>query len=440
MDSEMEIDDLDQTVVNMVDASTMNGTENTTKKASSSSGPLTPKEALFYYRNILTPYEQRECSDYPEIYFVGEGADKVKKGKHNHGFDTTSRSYIAHTHDHIAYRYELVKLLGKGYSSAVYVGYDHKTNTKVALKIFRADRKCKLLAAQEENILRHLNETYGSDDSDGNIIRLIDAFTFRRHRVLVLERLYLNLYDFVKHLPNQMLGPVKVRAIAQSFLKALIVLNKEKIVHCDLKPENVMFRQEGRTGIKLVDFGTSCRVGQQTHDYIGSRYYRAPEIVLGLGYDCASDMWSYGCILLELLIGFPFFYADSEQALLALMIEALGLPPTKMVEACRNVGQGEDKGQVFAAHFLPDGSPRCLSLTAHHTLDEPAPEGAEPRHVVIKAPKSRPVKKVLAHCKNPMVVDFIERCLEWEPSKRMTPLQAHVHPWIKLTPVRTPEN
>lgn len=78
-------------------------------------------------------------------------------------------------------------------------------------------------------------------------------------------------------------------------------------MHCDLKPENVMLRQPNRSIIKVIDFGSSCLTDERVYTYIQSRFYRAPEVILGLPYSTPIDMWSMGCILAELFTGYPLF-------------------------------------------------------------------------------------------------------------------------------------
>ena len=77
------------------------------------------------------------------------------------------------------------------------------------------------------------------------------------------------------------------------------------IIHCDLKPENILLKNPKRTAIKLIDFGSSCKIGHTMYPYIQSRFYRSPEVLLGLPYDEKIDMWSLGCILYELHVGDP---------------------------------------------------------------------------------------------------------------------------------------
>lgn len=81
------------------------------------------------------------------------------------------------------------------------------------------------------------------------------------------------------------------------------LLRRVKIVHCDLKPENILLRSANKSAIKVIDFGSSCFEHERIYTYIQSRFYRSPEVILGIPYDMAIDMWSFGCILAELYTG-----------------------------------------------------------------------------------------------------------------------------------------
>jgi dual specificity tyrosine-phosphorylation-regulated kinase 2/3/4 len=82
-------------------------------------------------------------------------------------------------------------------------------------------------------------------------------------------------------------------------------------VHCDLKPENILLKEYNKSGIKMIDFGSSCFEQETLYTYIQSRYYRAPEITLGLPYSHQIDIWSAGCILAELTTGVPLFPGEN---------------------------------------------------------------------------------------------------------------------------------
>jgi dual specificity tyrosine-phosphorylation-regulated kinase 2/3/4 len=103
-------------------------------------------------------------------------------------------------------------------------------------------------------------------------------------------------------------------------------------VHCDLKPENILLRNKNKSGIKVIDFGSSCFENEKIYTYIQSRFYRAPEIILGLSYSMAIDMWSLGCIICELYTGYPIFPGENEAEQIACMMEVKGPPPADMIE------------------------------------------------------------------------------------------------------------
>jgi len=122
-----------------------------------------------------------------------------------------------------------------------------------------------------------------------------------------------------------------VKIFAKQLLNALNFMKKLKIIHCDMKPENILLKNCHNTAIKVIDFGTSCFEKHTIYTYIQSRFYRAPEIMLGISYTSAIDMWSLGCIIIELNIGYPLFTGEDESEQLAMIIEYLGVPPPKMV-------------------------------------------------------------------------------------------------------------
>ena len=89
-------------------------------------------------------------------------------------------------------------------------------------------------------------------------------------------------------------------------------MQKRKIIHWDLKPENILLKAPNKSAIKVIDLGSACFTDERLYTYIQSRFYRAPEIILGIPYTTAIDMWSFGCIIVELYIGYPLFPGESE--------------------------------------------------------------------------------------------------------------------------------
>ncbi|CAG5982529.1 unnamed protein product [Menidia menidia] len=317
-------------------------------------GPLTPDQALRLYRSQLSPLEQTEIHSYPDIYFVGPSAKKrpaIAGGNNNCGYDDEQGGYIHVPHDHLAYRYEFLKIIGKGSFGQVAKVYDHKLQQHLALKMVRNEKRFHRQAQEEIRILEHLRK----QDRNGA-----------------------------------------------------------------MNPENILLKQQGRSGIKVIDFGSSCFEHQRVYTYIQSRFYRAPEVILGSRYGLPIDMWSFGCILAELLTGYPLFPGEDEGDQLACVMELLGTPPQKVLEQAKrakNFINSKGHPRYCVANTLPTGA---TVLT-----------GSRSRRGKMRGPPgSKEWSAALKGCEDPTFTDFIKKCLDWDPSSRLTPSQALRHPWL----------
>ncbi|KAK7091820.1 hypothetical protein V1264_009455 [Littorina saxatilis] len=367
--------------------------------------PMTPSEALKLYRSKLTAYEQTEILDYPEIYFLGLEAKKVEGvpgGASNNGYDDESGSYIKVLHDHMVYRYEILEVLGKGSFGQVVKCYDHKMDLMIAVKIIRNKKRFHHQALVEVKILDALRRK--DKDNQFNLIHMSEYFYFRNHLCITFELMGMNLYELIKKNNFQGFTIALIRRFAFSLLQCLKMLQREKIIHCDLKPENILLRQKGQSSIKVIDFGSSCYEHQRVYTYIQSRFYRSPEVILGLPYSMPIDMWSFGCILAELYTGYPLFPGENEVEQLSCIMEVLGLPPPSVLDQAT-------RKRLF---FDSKGNPRCITNS----------KGKKRR--VGSKDLQQPLKTSDAN-----FLDFVRRCLEWQPNLRMTPEEALQHEWIK---------
>lgn len=118
-----------------------------------------------------------------------------------------------------------------------------------------------------------------------------EHFYFRGHLCIAFEVLSANLYEFIKQNNFAGLSTGLIRRFGQQILVSLSFLTRMRIIHCDLKPENVLLKQPNRSIVKVIDFGSSCYIDERVYTYIQSRFYRSPEVILGLPYGCAIDMW-----------------------------------------------------------------------------------------------------------------------------------------------------
>ncbi|XP_053572853.1 dual specificity tyrosine-phosphorylation-regulated kinase 2 isoform X2 [Bombina bombina] len=383
---------------------------------------LTPEQAMKQYMQKLTAFEHHEIFNYPEIFFLGPNAKKrqgVIGGPNNGGYDDDQGSYVQVPHDHVAYRYEVLKVIGKGSFGQVVKAYDHKLHQHVALKMVRNEKRFHRQAAEEIRILEHLRKQ--DKDNNMNVIHMLENFTFRNHICMTFELLSMNLYELIKKNKFQGFSLPLVRKFAHSILQCLDALHKNRIIHCDLKPENILLKQQGRSGIKVIDFGSSCYEHQRVYTYIQSRFYRAPEVILGGRYGMPIDMWSLGCILAELLTGYPLLPGEDEGDQLACMIELLGMPSQKLLDSSK-------RGKNFVSS---KGYPRYCTVTTLPDGSVVLNGGRSRRGKLRGPPGSRDWVTALKGCDDPLFLDFLTQCLEWDPSLRMTPSQALRHHWLR---------
>ncbi|XP_031420010.1 dual specificity tyrosine-phosphorylation-regulated kinase 4 [Clupea harengus] len=367
--------------------------------------PMSPTETLKHFHCHLTEFELEEIMDYSEIWYLGLDTNKIEASRrtpHNSGYDDEHGSYIKVLHDHIAFRFEILEMIGKGCFGQVFRCLDHKTNEVVAIKVIRNKERFHHQALVELKILDALRRK--DKDNSHNVIHMKEYFYFRNHLCISFELLGGNLYELMKKNHFHGFGFTLIRCIAHSLLKCLQMLRREKIIHCDLKPENILLCPKGQGNIKVVDFGSSCYEQQRVYTYIQSRFYRAPEVILGHPYSMAIDMWSLGCILAELYTGYPLFPGESEREQMACIVEVLGMPPDD---------------------FIQTASRRRLFFGSSGNLKNITNSKGKIRH-----PNSKDLASVL-RTDDATFLDFLKGCLMWDPNKRMPPDEAMQHEWIQ---------
>jgi dual specificity tyrosine-phosphorylation-regulated kinase 2/3/4 len=371
--------------------------------------PIAGAEAATKYPSLLNIYEMQEVREFEEVYYLGPIGKKVipSASSPNYGYDDADHHYKAIVGDHIGYRFEIRATIGKGAFGQVLRCFDHKTRRNVALKMIVNTELMHDQGRVECAILQHLNRL---DPSDAHhIIRGLDFFVFRTHICVTFEVLGANLYEYSRSMRFRPIPPRQAKPAARQMLEALAFCHSNKIVHCDMKPENVLIDHSGFPNVTIIDFGSSCAVGRQRYEYIQSRFYRAPEVILGFAYGPPMDVWSVGLIIIELIIGRPLFPGETEREVLGMMTEVLGRVPDKLREQA-------PRRKIF---FTPEGR---LIWAKGQKRKRPG------RHTIQSATQISDLQ----------LLDLLQNCLKWDQDGRITAQEALNHPWFSANDAVTP--
>lgn len=205
-------------------------------------------------------------------------------------------------------RYMVIELLGVGTFGQVFRCVSNEGD-EVAIKVVKAINRYFQYGMNEVRILRRLKDN-GLTERFAN---LNDAFVYKQHLCIVLEVLGMNLYELTKVFRFNGLSYAVLKTFLRQVLEGLYELHSQGIIHCDIKPENILIYDTLRYKVKIIDFGSSTTRTLSSIFYVQSRYYRAPEVILGISYSSAIDMWSFGCLAYELFSGRPLFPGKSNK-------------------------------------------------------------------------------------------------------------------------------
>eukprot|EP00603_Paraphysomonas_imperforata_P007950 CAMPEP_0114429316 /NCGR_PEP_ID=MMETSP0103-20121206/9413_1 /TAXON_ID=37642 ORGANISM="Paraphysomonas imperforata, Strain PA2" /NCGR_SAMPLE_ID=MMETSP0103 /ASSEMBLY_ACC=CAM_ASM_000201 /LENGTH=1280 /DNA_ID=CAMNT_0001598629 /DNA_START=214 /DNA_END=4056 /DNA_ORIENTATION=+ len=290
-------------------------------------------------------------------------------------YDNKEGNLIARVYDVIevpgaSYHYTIMDLLGTGTFGQVFrclkepnedvdnEAGRRKPSEVVAVKVVKGKPAYRTQGLLEVKIAKMVNQI-GDPEDRHHLVRVKDSFESRGHVCIVFELLSCSLLDVLTQ--NQFRGlPLEVvQRFTVQLLSALAVLQDTNIIHCDLKPENILLcpksaadsesdsksgaaqdsaspTQKGAVDIKVIDFGSACFEGKTMYSYIQSRFYRSPEVLLGVPYNGAIDIWSLGCVCAEMYLGLPLFPGASQHNQLTRIVDMLGNVPDFLVEHGKN--------------------------------------------------------------------------------------------------------
>ena len=249
-------------------------------------------------------------------------------------------------------------------------------------------------------------------DNVERVVKLRDYFVFRNHLCCVFDLYSINLYEFIKMYNYQGFEYGLIRRFAIQLLSALRYMKYLGIIHCDLKPENILFTDGKCRSIALIDFGAGCESYENGFTYVQSRYYRAPETVLGIPYDHQIDMWSAGCVLYELATGTVLFPGHDENEMLEYWLITIGKMPDNMIQA-------SDPAK-YKNFYTKKGNELLIKRSEKTRLG---------RGKLV--PASQTVDDLMRPLKgDPKLTDFIKQCLLLDPRDRLTAEAALEHPYV----------
>ncbi|KAJ1288969.1 hypothetical protein BS78_02G129700 [Paspalum vaginatum] len=336
--------------------------------------------------------------------------------------DDKDGHYVFAVGENLTSRYKIYRKMGEGTFGQVLECWDRERKEMVAIKIVRSIKKYSDAAMVEIDVLQKLAR---NDAAGKHCVQIRNWFDYRSHICIVCEKLGPSLYDFLRKTGYRPFPIDLVCQIGEQLLESVAFMHRLQLIHTDLKPENILLvssdyvrlpdpkdgsfsmKLPKSSAIKLIDFGSTAYHHQDRSYIVSTRHYRAPEVILGHGWSYPCDIWSVGCILVELCSGETLFQTHENLEHLAMMERVLGPLPRHMLE----------RADQHAEKYVRRGRLNW-------------PEGATTRESirsVLKLPRLQNL--VMQHVDHSAgdLIDLLKRLLAYEPSSRLTAQEALSH-------------
>ncbi|KAL8978714.1 MAG: hypothetical protein Q9205_005770 [Flavoplaca limonia] len=364
---------------------------------------------------------------------------------HNERVDDDDGHFTVGQETYLGDRYQVVRLLGQGTFGKVVEAIDRRSKSRCAIKIIRSVQKYRDASRIELRVLSTLSQN--DRENRNKCIHLRDTFDFRNHICIVTDLLGQSVFDFLKGNGFVPFPSSQIQSFARQLFTSVAFLHDLNLIHTDLKPENILLvsnhyqtftynrhipsssttttrvaRQRRvllDTDIRLIDFGSATFEEEYHSSVVSTRHYRAPEIILNLGWSYPCDIWSIGCILVEFYTGDALFQTHDNLEHLAMM-EAVcgGKLESRLVRQVQQGGRGSNGNQ--AAKYFNRGK-----------LDYPNQATSKASKKYVKAMKT--LKDIIPSTNdfNKQFLDLLQKIFVYDPKSRMSAKQALRHPWFK---------
>ena len=403
-------------------------------------------------------YHRETVPDFPGIYPPGKGKAgemecfylPIITKSEKTGFEPT-KDLVLKPGSVFANNYLVQSELGSAAFSTAYRCLDLSSEEdedgyqdEVCLKVIKNTKDYFDQSLDEIKILQLLKDT--GRVQDNNIVEMKSFFYHREHLVIVTELLRQNLYEFGKSILESR-GPLyftrlRLSHIIRQCLVALKFVHELGLMHCDIKPENILLGSYSRALVKVIDFGSSSFVTDRQSSYIQSRSYRAPEVILGLPYGGKIDIWSLGCVVAEMYTNEVTFQNDSELSMLSRIEAICGPFPRHMIAKGRNSHRiFTDSGLIYEKLASEDQDDEArIDDRSRGSSDD----GVDKSLYNVYQPKMTTIAGRLGFEEDFMdqprlseddnnralFIDFVGKLLTVDPDLRPTATEALKHPWI----------
>uniref|UniRef100_A0AC34R4E2 Protein kinase domain-containing protein n=1 Tax=Panagrolaimus sp. JU765 TaxID=591449 RepID=A0AC34R4E2_9BILA len=336
--------------------------------------------------------------------------------------------------------YIVTHFLGRGVFGQVVQAVRLQTSQTFAVKVLKNTPSYYEQGKTELSVLLRLMK-YGAQRQP--VTNLVEAFEMNGHLCLVFELYKENLYEYLKRNRFTPLSVANIRHIGYQLLQALEFLLTCKVIHTDIKPENIMFVNKNANDfeIRLIDFGSAVVTDRPAIEccYLQSRYYRSPEVLVRSEITAASDMFSVGCVLAELYIGYPLMAGNNEYEQLRLIMEMLGPLPNSLIASGKS-------GTRFFNFYLGNDNQVVAVLKSEEQIDRLSAfkERRKQCHNIRNLQELQHYKRSSHYPENESTLlppeyerscftDLLLRMLCTDPKRRVVPQQAINHTFFKCS-------